>query len=171
MTEEIIYREANEADLEAIPGLYEKLDVFLKEFTYTFPDVENVGELYLDTFRRTLGRFSVLYVAEYRPDETSPGKIVGFITARIKRVPAYLGGVMVGELKDMWVEHEVRRMGVGEGLLRLAIEWCRRQDVHSLEAQILLGNEPIIKLVEYLGMKRELYQMRLNWDDYNEPEE
>jgi GNAT superfamily N-acetyltransferase len=124
--------------------------------------VENVGELWLDMFRRTLGRFSVLYVAEYEE------KIVGFIVARVKRVPEYLGGVMVGELKDMWVEPEVRRLGIGEKLLRKAIEWCRDQKVYSVEAQILLGNEPILKLVEYLGMKKELYQLRLNWNDYNQ---
>jgi RimJ/RimL family protein N-acetyltransferase len=160
--EAVIYREATEVDLVAVARLYGKLDQFLRKFTYSFPEVENVGELWLDMFRRTLGRFSVLYVAEYE------GEVVGFIVARLKRVPAYLGGVMVGELKDMWVEHKVRRLGIGEKLLRLAIEWCRDQDVHSLEAQILVGNEPIIKLVEYLGMKPELYQMRMHWEDYNE---
>jgi GNAT superfamily N-acetyltransferase len=160
--EAVIYREATEVDLVAVARLYGKLDQFLRKFTYSFPEVENVGELWLDMFRRTLGRFSVLYVAEYE------GEVVGFIVARLKRVPAYLGGVMVGELKDMWVEHKVRRLGIGEKLLRLAIEWCRDQDVHSLEAQILVGNEPIIKLVEHLGMKPELYQMRMHWDDYNE---
>jgi RimJ/RimL family protein N-acetyltransferase len=160
----VIYRQATEVDFPAVENMYAKLDAFLRKFTYCFPEVENVGELWLDMFRRTLGRFSVLYVAEYE------GEIVGFIVARVKRVPAYLGGVMVGELKDMWVEHKVRRLGLGEELLRLAIEWCREQDVHSLEAQILVGNEPILKLVEYLGMKRELYQMRLGWEDYNERE-
>jgi GNAT superfamily N-acetyltransferase len=159
---DVIYREATEADFPVITGMYAKLDQLLRQHTYTFPAVENVGQLWLDTFRRTLGRFSVLYVAEYQ------GKVVGFIIARLKRVPEYLGGVMVGELKDMWVEHEVRRLGIGEKLLRMAIEWCRAQDVYSVEAQILLGNEPIIRLVEYLGMKRELYQLRLTWEDYNQ---
>jgi GNAT superfamily N-acetyltransferase len=159
---EVIYREATEADFSAVAALYEKLDALLRQHTYSFPEVENVGQLWLDMFRRTLGRFSVLYVAEYK------GEIVGFIVARVKRVPEYLGGVMVGELKDMWVEHKVRRLGIGEKLLRLAIEWCRSQNVHSCEAQILMGNEPIIKLVEYLGMKKELYQFRMPWQDYNE---
>jgi GNAT superfamily N-acetyltransferase len=157
----VIYREATEADFPVITGMYAKLDKLLRQHTYTFPEVENVGQLWLDTFRRTLGRFSVLYVAEYQ------GQVVGFIIARLKRVPEYLGGVMVGELKDMWVEHEVRRLGIGEKLLRLAIEWCQAQNVYSVEAQILLGNDPILKLVEYLGMKRELYQLRLTWEDYN----
>ena len=159
---DVVYREATEADFPIITGMYAKLDQLLRQHTYTFPEVENVGQLWLDTFRRTLGRFSVLYVAEYQ------GQVVGFIIARLKRVPEYLGGVMVGELKDMWVEHEVRRLGIGEKLLRLAIEWCHAQDVYSVEAQILLGNEPILKLVEYLGMKRELYQLRLTWEDYNQ---
>ncbi|MCC7129109.1 MAG: hypothetical protein B6D39_03360 [Anaerolineae bacterium UTCFX2] len=161
-TPEVIYREAVEADFPAVAALYEKLDDLLRRHTYSFPKVENVGQLWLDMFRRTLGRFSVLYVAELE------GEIVGFIVARVKRVPEYLGGVMVGELKDMWVEPEVRRLGIGEALLRQAIEWCRRQEVYSCEAQILLGNEPIIQLVEYLGMKKELYQLRLSWEDYNE---
>ena len=163
MTEDaVIYRQAVEADFPKVASMYAKLDQLLRQHTYTFPAVENVGELWLDMFRRTLGRFSVLYVAEYQ------GEVVGFIVARVKRVPEYLGGVMVGELKDMWVEHEVRRLGIGEKLLRLAIEWCREQKVYSVEAQILLGNEPIIKLVEYLGMKKELYQLRMMWEDYNE---
>jgi GNAT superfamily N-acetyltransferase len=158
----VIYRQATQADFPVVASMYAKLDQLLRQHTYTFPEVENVGELWLDMFRRTLGRFSVLYVAEYE------GEVVGFIVARVKRVPEYLGGVMVGELKDMWVEHKVRRLGIGEKLLRLAIEWCRAQNVYSVEAQILLGNEPIIKLVEYLGMKKELYQLRMMWPDYNE---
>ena len=158
----VIYREATEADFPIVASMYAKLDQLLRQHTYTFPAVENVGELWLDMFRRTLGRFSVLYVAEYE------GEVVGFIVARLKRVPEYLGGVMVGELKDMWVEHKVRRLGIGEKRLRMAIEWCRAQNVYSVEAQILLGNEPIIKLVEYLGMKKELFQLRMMWEDYNE---
>ena len=112
---EVTYRTASEADLSTVASMYNKLDELLKQFTYSFPAVENVGLQWLDIFQRTLGRFSVVYLAEYE------GKPVGFILARLKRVAPYLGGVMVGELKDMWVEPEVRRMGVGEKLLRLAI--------------------------------------------------
>lgn len=157
-----IYREARETDFPAVTALYEKLDGLLRQYTYTFPHVERVGELWLEMFRRTLGRFSVLYVCEL------DGVLVGFIVARLKRVPEYLGGVMVSELKDMWVEPHVRRLGIGEKLLRLAIEWSRAQNVYSCEAQILVGNQPIIDLVESLGMKKELYQLRLSWEDYRE---
>jgi len=159
---EVIYREGTETDFPSVINMYDKVDQFLRQYTYTFPEVKNVGELWLEMFRRTLGRFSILYVAEYQ------GQIVGFIVARLKRVPEYLGGVMVGELKDMWIEPEVRRLGIGEKLLRMAIKWCKEQKVYSVEAQILCGNEPIIRLVEYLGMKKELFQFRLTWDDYQD---
>ena len=158
----VIYREVTDIDFPAVEAMYAKLDELLRQYTYAFPAVENVGHLWLEMFRRTLGRFSVLFVAEVE------GEVVGFIVARLKRVPEYLGGVMVGELKDMWVEKPVRRLGIGEKLLRMAIEWCRAQNVYSVEAQILLGNEPIINLVEYLGMKKELYQFRMSWDSYNQ---
>lgn len=159
---EVTYRLATEADLTIVAGFYEKLDALLHQLTYSFPAVENVGQLWVDTFRRSMGRFTAVYIAEYE------GRPVGFILARLKRVAPYLGGVMVGELSDMWVEHEVRRMGVGEMLLRLAIEWLRLQNVYSVEAQILSGNEPILKLVRSLGMKDELHQMRLTWEDYDQ---
>ncbi len=158
-----VYREAGENDFPAIARLYAKLDALLRRYTYAFPEVENVGDLWLDMFRRTLGRFSILYVCEVE------GAVVGFIAARLKRVPEYLGGVMIGELKDMWVEPDVRRLGVGRELLHMAIGWCKQQNVYSCEAQILVGNQPIIDLVESLGMKKELFQLRLSWDDYQEP--
>lgn len=159
-TSNLTFRQAVEADLPKIATMYDKLDQLLRQHSYQFPEVENVGSLWLEIFRRTLGRFSVVFLAEYQ------GEIVGFILARVKKVPEYLGGVMIGELKDMWVEHKVRRLGIGEKLLHLAIEWCRDQNVHSVEAQILVGNEPIFKLVQSLGMNPELYQMRLTWDNY-----
>jgi ribosomal protein S18 acetylase RimI-like enzyme len=163
---EVIYRTAGEADYPAVAELYAKLDALLRQHTYSFPEVENVGQLWLETFQRAVGRFGVLYVAEL------DGRVVGFILARLKQVPKYLGGVMVGELKDMWVEPEARRLGVGEKLLRLAIEWVQAQGVHSAEAQILVGNEPIIRLVQRLGMRPELFQFRLAWENYQpEPPE
>ncbi|OGO28921.1 MAG: hypothetical protein A2Z16_04940 [Chloroflexi bacterium RBG_16_54_18] len=163
--DEVSYRLAAEADLPTVANMYDLLDGLLHEYGYNFPVVDGVGEKWLDIFRRTIGRFSVVYLAEYQ------GKVVGFILARLKRVPEYLGGVMVGELKDMWVEPEVRRLGIGEKLLRLAIEWCWAQEVHSLEAQVFVSNEPIIKLIEYLGMKPELLQMRMMKGEYREADE
>jgi GNAT superfamily N-acetyltransferase len=157
-----VFREANENDFPVIAAFYEKLDAHLRCFTYSFPEVENIGDIWLNMFRRTLGRFSILYVCEI------DGALVGFISARLKQVPEYMGGVLIGELKDMWVEPDVRGLKIGVELVRLAIRWCKDKNVHSCEGQILIGNQPIIELLESFGMKKELYQLRLSWDDYKE---
>lgn len=157
-----VFREANESDFPGIAAYYEKLDAHLRCFTYAFPKIENVGDIWLKTFRRTLGRFSILYVCELN------GELVGFISARLKHAPEHLGGMLVGDLSDMWVEPQFRGLGIAVELVRLAIRWCKDQNVHSCEGQILIGNQPIIELLESFGMKKELYQLRLNWGDYKE---
>lgn len=157
---EVIYRLAEAEDLPVIAGMYAKMDKFFRAFSYRFPEVENIGEAWVDSFRRTLGRFSVVYIAEL------DGAVAGFMLGRVKRVAPYLGGVMVGELSDMWVEPQARRLGVGEKLSLITMQWLAAQGVHSIEVQILEGNEPIWRLYEKMGFKPELRQIRILSEDF-----
>ncbi len=157
---QVDFREASEADLPVVAEMYPKLDQFYRQFSYNFPVVENVGTLWLSSFQRTLGRFSMLHVAEYQ------GEIVGFMLSRLKRLPAYMGGAMVGELSDLWIEPIARRLGVGEKMLRLAIDWCHEQGVHSIEGQVLKGNEASMKILVRLGFATEINQIRLFQENY-----
>ena len=162
---EIKYRLASAEDFPTLEEMYQLLDRAYRGSGYNFPDVEHVGEKWLDTFRRTIGRFSIIYLAEYH------GEIIGFSTARIKRVPEFLGGAMIGELKDLWIEPNVRRLGIGEKLLRLATEWCLAQEVDSIEAEYFVGNQVSDRLLLNLGFKPELIQMRMMKGDYNQADE
>jgi GNAT superfamily N-acetyltransferase len=167
--DEVIYRLAKAEDLPVIAGMYTKMDQFFRGFSYRFPEVENIGEAWVDSFRRTLGRFSVVYIAEL------DGRVAGFMLGRVKRVAPYLGGVMVGELSDMWVEPEARRLGVGKELSLITMRWLSDQGVHSIEVQILEGNEPIWRLYEKMGFTPELRQIRMLRADFppgfNSPQE
>ncbi|GAB4483933.1 MAG: hypothetical protein Kow0088_27290 [Anaerolineales bacterium] len=156
------YRLATEADFPLLMEFYKKLNQFFYQVGYRLPHPENVGEVWLDSFRRTLGRFSRVDVAEI------DGQVVGFMLCRIKRVPAYMGGVLVGELSDMWIEPEARRLGIGDKLSRLALNWLREQGVHSVEIQVLRDNEASWKLYERMGFKLEFRVGRLLWDEYVE---
>ena len=157
---DVIYRLAEAQDLPVIAGMYAKMDQYFRGFSYRFPEVENIGEAWVDSFRRTLGRFSVVYIAELE------GAVAGFMLGRVKRVAPYLGGVLVGELSDMWVEPQARRLGVGEKLSLLTMGWLAEQGVHSIEVQILEGNEPIWRLYEKMGFKAELRQIRMLRADF-----
>lgn len=163
--DEVIYRLCSEEDLPVIAQMYQRLDQVYRELGYNFPAVEDVGEKWLAGFRRTLGRFSILYVAEVQ------GEIVGFSTARIKRAPEFMGGSLVGELKDLWIEPKVRRLRIGDRLLRMATEWCLAQEVESIEAQYFVLNQASDQLLQNLGFKTELIQMRLMKGEYKQPDE
>lgn len=169
MTEQanaVSYREATEADFPVIKRMYEQLNSFFYQVGYRLPHPDNVGDIWLDSFRRTLGRFSNVHVAEIEIDGAK--QVVGFMLCRLKRVPAYMGGVMVGELSDMWIDERARRMGIGDKLSRLAMEWMRQQGAHSIEIQVLKENEASWKLYERMGFKLEFRVGRLLWDEYEE---
>jgi ribosomal protein S18 acetylase RimI-like enzyme len=158
----VSYRPATEADFPILMDMYIQLNTFFYQVGYRLPHPENVGEVWLDSFRRMLGRFSNVFVAEL------DGGVVGFMLCRLKRVPAYMGGVLVGELSDMWINANARRMGIGDRLSRLAIDWMRQQGAHSIEIQVLKDNEASWKLYERMGFQLEFRVGRLIWDDYVE---
>ena len=160
----VSYRTASEVDFPVLMDFYGKLNTFFYSVGYRLPHPENIGEIWLDSFRRTLGRFSNVFVAEME------NQVVGFMLCRLKRVPAYMGGVIVGELSDMWIESSARRMGIGDELSRLAINWMRQQGAHSIEIQVLKDNEASWKLYERMGFQLEFRVGRLLWDDYIEPD-
>lgn len=160
MTTSVKYRLAAENDFPVLKVFYEQLNTYFYQVGYRLPHPENLGEVWLDSFHRTLGRFSNVFVAEL------DGKVVGFMLCRLKRVPAYMGGVMVGELSDMWIDSSARRMGIGDKLSRLALDWMRQQGAHSVEIQVLKDNEASWKLYERMGFQLEFRVGRLLWDEY-----
>lgn len=158
----VSYRTVSEADFPVLVEFYENLNTYFYSMGYRLPHPENVGQVWLDSFQRTLGRFSNVFIAEI------DGRVVGFMLCRLKRVPSYMGGVMVGELSDMWIDANARRMGIGDKLSRLAIDWMRQQGAHSIEIQVLKDNEASWKLYERMGFQLEFRVGRLLWDDYVE---
>ena len=161
----VSYRTATEADFPIITEMYALLNTYFYQMGYRLPHPENVGDVWLDSFKRTLRRFSNVFIAEVE------SRVVGFMLCRLKRVPSYMGGVMVGELSDMWIDSSARRMGIGDKLSRLAMDWMREQGAHSVEIQVLKDNEASWKLYERMGFQLEFRVGRLLWDEYiDEPE-
>lgn len=158
----VAYRLVREDDLLVIAGMYILLNEHFYRLGYRLPHPQDVGEVWLDSFRRTLGRFSNVFIAEL------DGIVAGFMLCRLKRVPSYMGGVMVGELSDMWIIPEARRLGIGDKLSRLALDWLREQGAHSVEIQVLRDNEASWKLYERMGFQLEFRVGRLVWDEYIE---
>jgi ribosomal protein S18 acetylase RimI-like enzyme len=162
---DVVYRLANETDFPIIKNFYNLLNQHFYSLGYRLPHPEDVGEVYLASFRRTLGKYSNAWVAEVN------GQVVAYILCRIKRVPQYMGGVLVGELSDEWVEPEVRRLRIGDRLCRIALDWLRDQNVHSVEIQVLNSNEASWRMLSRMGFQQEFRVGRLVWDEYIEDDE
>jgi len=160
----VSYRLATEADFPTLKELYAELNKYFYQVGYRLPHPENVADTWLDSFQRTLGRFSNVFIAEI------DGQVAGFMLCRVKRVPQYMGGVLVGELSDMWIVPTARRLGIGDKLSRLSLDWLRLQGTHSVEIQVLKDNEASWKLYDRMGFQLEFRVGRLLWQDYIDPE-
>lgn len=158
----VTYRLATEADFTIIKEYYSLLNEHFYRLGYRLPHPENVGDVYLESFRRTLGKYSNAWIAEV------DGHVVAYILCRIKRVPQYMGGVLVGELSDEWVDGSARRLHIGDRLCRIALDWLREQGVHSVEIQVLNSNEASWKMLSRMGFQQEFRVGRLVWDEYLE---
>ncbi len=158
---QVSLRPATPADLPGAARLWEALNAFHRGVGLGFPESEGAAQAWLASFERTLGRFSFLWVAE------SGGQIAGFLLARLKRVPAYLGGVMVGEISDLYVSDSLRGQGVGARLAALALEQFEQLAVHSVEVQIMSANAGGLAFWKAQGFSEELVQVRrvLNADE------
>ncbi|MEK6256764.1 MAG: GNAT family N-acetyltransferase [Chloroflexota bacterium] len=162
---EVIYRLASEEDFSAVSEMYSELDALMRRMGMRLPGPENVGQAWVDSFSRTIGRYSFLHVVEV------DNELVGFLLSRIKRVPPYWGGVIVGEITDLWLHPKVRRLHLAEQLANEGIKNLRDQEVHSVEAHFLITNEPVWRLAESIGFNLETRTARLLWKNYNEEED
>ncbi|MEK6256000.1 MAG: GNAT family N-acetyltransferase, partial [Chloroflexota bacterium] len=161
----VIFRLATEEDFSAVSEMYRKLDALMRRMGMRLPGHKNVGQSWVDSFSRTLGRYSFLHVVEVG------GELSGFLLSRLKRVPHYWGGVIVGEITDLWLHPKVRRMHLAERLANEGIQNLMDHEVHSVEAHFLITNEPVWRLAESMGFNLETRTARLSWENYKKEED
>ncbi len=147
-------RMAEEGDLAAVRNLWGQLDRFHHELGMAFPETKEADKQWQSSFERILGRFSFLWVAELN------SKIGAFLLARIKQSPAYLGGLQVGEISDLFVTEDFRGQQIAAGLVAEAMLKFDELKVHSVEVQIQAGNEAGSEFWKKQGFDLDLSQVR-----------
>ncbi len=141
-------------DLPSVGKAWRKLQAFHQSLGLAFPLEPDAAEKWIASFQRTLRRFSFLWVVG------SPGKISAFLLARIKQSPAFLGGVQVGEISDLFVDETLRGSGVGTQLVEIATRKFQELGVHSIEVQIQTGNDSGLAFWKKLGFHDDLTLVR-----------
>jgi GNAT superfamily N-acetyltransferase len=104
--------------------------------------------------KKGLGRFGVIFIASLGDD------IIGFAHGSIRLTPDYLGNRKVGVITHIFVEGANRNKGIGEKLVRKLEDWFKKQEVDSVELQVLSANQTGIRFWEWLGYHSELLQCR-----------
>lgn len=150
----VVIRSAALEDLPAAAALWQRLDEYHRSLGLAFPEVENASALWVDSFRRTLGRFSFIWLAE------DGGQAVAFLSARVKQTPAYLSSVQVGEISDLYVDERARKGGLAAQLVQTAMDKFADLGVHSVEVQVLAGNQAGLDFWVKQGFAHDLTLVR-----------
>lgn len=152
---DVVVRLMQLEDLPAVEALWMQYDSYHHSLGLAFPRPELGAAVWRASFERTLGRFSYAWVAE------KDGIVAAFLLARLKRTPAFLGGVLVGEISDLYVSDSLRGQKVGSRLAAAAVETLRALQVHSIEVQVLQRNTGALAFWLEQGFVAELIQFRL----------
>jgi ribosomal protein S18 acetylase RimI-like enzyme len=141
-------------DLRAVGHLWKELNDYHHTVGMNFQTGESSVDEWISSFERTLGRFSYLWVAE------KEGSVKGFLLGRLKRTPAYLGGVMIGEISDLYIGEDLRGQGIGKKLVDTALKQFIKQHVHSVEVQIMAHNTNGLAFWNSIGFQEDVILVR-----------
>lgn len=146
--------EAAPQDLPSVGDLWLRLQEFHLSLGLAFPLNESSADKWISSFQRTLGRFSFLWVGGQN------GQISAFLLARIKQSPAFLGGLQIGEISDLFVDEGLRGSGIGSRLAETGIKKFQGLGIHSIEVQIQAGNDAGLDFWKKLGFHEDLTLVR-----------
>ena len=110
-------------------------------------------DIWIEGIIPTLGRFGILALA------IKGDKLIGFAHGTLKFLPDYLGGHKTGVVTHIFVKPEFRQGNVGQELLDMLEEWLKEKGVHSIEIQVIEGNDAR-RFWEKSGYSLELHQYR-----------
>lgn len=145
----------NDPYLDAVIPLFVKLYQHMEDTGMLLSLAEKGEEKWRISLDNMVGgRFGILKVALLN------NTIIGFIHGVVRYTPDYLGGLKVGYLTHIFVDHEFREKNVGRRLVEELENWFKTKNVHSYELQVLYHNNLGINFWESVGYKKELLQMR-----------
>lgn len=151
---ELEVRVATAGDLAAAGAAWFNLQEFHRSLGLAFPLPEDAAQKWLDSFQRTLGRFSFLWVI----GPTS--QVSAFLLARVKQSPAFLGAVQIGDISDLHVDESLRGSGAGTQLVEAAMHKFQELGVHSVEVQVQAGNDAGLQFWRKQGFHQDLTLVR-----------
>ena len=111
------------------------------------------GAIWSQRETRALPALSTLADAIEDPDQlvvagTIDDVVVGYGVVRLDRLRT---GRTLGVVTDLYVEPEARAVGVGEAMIEIVLDWCRRHHCQGVDALARPGNRDTKNFFETFG--------------------
>ncbi len=144
----------DERQREGLIGLVKSMYEYMERHGLILSLSEDGAEKWTNSINNTLGKYGVIVIAERE------NKIIGFAHGALKYLPDHLGNFKIGSITHIYVEEKYRGAGIGKKLTEMLEDWFRRQQVHSIELQVISGNSESVEFWRNLGYIEELKQFR-----------
>jgi ribosomal protein S18 acetylase RimI-like enzyme len=161
--EEISYISLDSSDnagWKATAELFKRMYARMDDLGLMLQLAPDGAEKWLQATKNTAGRFGLVIVAK------KGDKAVGFAHGIIKYLPDYLGGFPVGSITHIFIDEDHTGSGIGKAMVGLLEDWFRSKKVHSVELQVISGNQGAKEFWRKLGYTEELQQFRKSGDQW-----
>jgi len=150
-------RAAVDADLPQVVEMWSKLTGEERALGVPIAGSVEARDSWVASFRRHLGKLAFLWVAH---DDQSDA-MVGFLLARLRTRPPYLGAELVAEIASIYVDPAQRGRGVGESLVHTAIDALRAAGATAVETNAHTANARACAFWEASGFQTGFRSYRL----------
>lgn len=157
MEKEFSIRIGQESDIDKIIVLWEGLMRFHENCVSDFvlnKDAKQKMLAYLHSFFNS--KEKIVFVAE------QANEIVGYIFGLVKKKPPVFEENIVGEIGDTFVREDMCRKGVGEALVKTALEWIKQKELKSVELNMYPDNKVSAAFWDKMGFKPYFLTRRKN---------
>jgi hypothetical protein len=119
-----------------------------------FNIIENGGTLWRKGIENGLGKSHNVLIA------LSNDIVVGFTWGYITLTPSYTGSKIIGIWNGLYLIPEFRSLGITKEMYIIMMRWFSEKNVHSVETQVLLGNQHSLQGAKNMGFEDEIIQLR-----------
>ena len=156
MGDDVVIRNARVKDSKkALPVWDEFMDYHRRVSTMDSNLVKNAGEMWLKYFERHVrSRTRKAIVAERN------GEIVGYLIGELQKRPPIFETPRQAYIDNIGVLERERNKGIGSLMLEAFAEWAKEKKMPSIILNVVVENNPAIRLYEKHGYKTTILTQR-----------
>lgn len=135
------YLEGGQESINLIQPLWQNLRIYHKNKSKYFADIY-ANKIFQDRVNELTADKMGMRVNLVKDNDT--GQYIGYCVSTIDKE-------MIGEIDSLYVEEEYRKHGIGNELMKRALEWLDKNKVKSKRVVVADGNEKVIDFYNHYG--------------------